>query len=77
MTFVVGSVGGVAFADDTPHASAASAHGAPTVINLTIKGRHAVPVSVDVGRMIQRAPLPDLRKSLVDPWGNVLDKDPF
>lgn len=34
-------------------------------------------VAIDIGRMIARAPLPDLRKPLVDHIGKAVEKDPF
>jgi hypothetical protein len=66
--FVLGSLGGVAFADDAK---------APIVVKVLVTTRRPVPPSVDVARLIPRAPLPELRKSLVDPWGNTLDGEPF
>jgi hypothetical protein len=49
-----------------------------TLETITIPGRiqrpHAV---VDVNRLVPRAPLPELRKSLVDRIGNAIEKDPF
>jgi hypothetical protein len=45
-----------------------------TIINLRAPRPHAL---VDVNRLVPRAPLPELRKSLVDRIGNAIEKDPF
>jgi hypothetical protein len=70
--FFVGSLASVAYADETEP----KPEKAPTVIKLIIKGRRSVPMSVDVSRMVMKAPLPDLKKPLVDPSVGV-DRDPF
>jgi hypothetical protein len=70
--FFVGSLASVAHAEETDAKPAK----APTVIKLVIKGRRAIPMSLDVSRLVMKAPLPDLKKPLVDPSVGV-DRDPF
>jgi hypothetical protein len=42
-----------------------------------IKGFAPPVVAVDVARVVQRAPLPDLRKPLVDRIAAAVERDPF
>jgi hypothetical protein len=49
-----------------------------TLETIVIPGRVQRPQAVvDVNRLVPRAPLPELRKSLVDRIGNAIEKDPF
>ena len=64
-----------AWADET---AKPAAKGNVTVVpGITIKGPHHVGVSVDVARIIPRAPLPDLRQPLVDRIAAAAENDPF
>ncbi len=71
--FLFGSVAAVAQAQ----AEEKAAKPATVVLPVVIKGRRPVPSTVDVSKMVMRAPLPELRKPLIDPSGNALDRDPF
>jgi hypothetical protein len=64
-----------AWADET-----ASEHPGHTVTleTIRIKGRPARPsVAVAVNPMVPRAPLPQLRRPLVDSTGAAIERDPF
>jgi len=71
-----------AAADETVKPSAPAAAAAKGNVFVTpevhIAGRRQVPsVTVDVARLIPRAPLPELRQPLVDRIGKAIDKAPF
>ena len=52
--------------------------GKTVTVELKIKGRRVAPqASFDVSRLVQRAPLPELRKPLLDRIGAAAEKDPF
>lgn len=64
-----------AWADET--AKPALKNKVTVVSGITIQGPHHVAVSVDVARLVPRAPLPDLRQPLVDRIAAAADNDPF
>jgi hypothetical protein len=64
-----------AHADDT---ASPTPPGKTVTVELKIKGRHVAPqASFDVSRLVQRTPLPELRKPLLDRIGAAAEKDPF
>jgi hypothetical protein len=49
-----------------------------TLDKIVIPGRVQRPhVMVDVNKVVQKAPLPELKKALVDPIGKAVESDPF
>ena len=64
-----------AWADET--AKAAPKDKVTVVPGITVQGPRHVPVSVDVARLVPRAPLPDLRQPLVDRIAAAAENDPF
>ncbi len=73
--FAFGSVSAVAFAEET--APAAKKQRVIVVDMGPIKGHRPVAPSVDIARKVMKAPLPELRKPLVDPAGTSIDAAPF
>jgi len=63
----------------TAHADETAKPAQKTVtIEVKIKGRVPHPTAaVDVSRLVQRAPLPELRQPLLDRIGAAAEKDPF
>ncbi len=55
-----------------------TARGTVTCDEVVVPGRPQHPnVAVDVARLVPRAPLPELRKSLVERIGAAVERDPF
>ena len=75
----LGCWSGVAAADEAPApASPPPAKKGEITIQVKIYGRRQVPsASIDVARLVPRAPLPELRKPLVDRIANAVDNAPF
>jgi hypothetical protein len=46
-------------------------------IGVKITGRRPPRMTVDVARLVQKAPLPELRQPLLDRIGAAAEKDPF
>jgi len=65
--FVLASLSAVAFAEEKK----------PIEVKILITGRRPPHTTVDIARVVQKAPLPDLRRPLIDPTGAALDRDPF
>jgi hypothetical protein len=73
----IGSWSATALAEGTPTCKS-TARGTWTCDEVVVPGRPQRPnVAVDVSRLVPRAPLPDLRKSLVDRIGQAVESDPF
>lgn len=76
VVLALGCWSGVAAADETP-APVVSKKGEIT-IQVKIYGRRQVPsASIDVARLVPRAPLPELKKPLVDRIGAAVESAPF
>ncbi len=77
-TLSLALIASAASAEEKKPAAPPAAGHVITVEPVTIPGRVQRPhVMVDVNRLVPRAPLPELRKSLVDRIGNPIEKDPF
>lgn len=65
-----------AAAEDAPAAKAAKKGEITIVVKIT--GRRQVPsAAIDVARLMPRAPLPELRKPLIDHLGKAVERAPF
>ncbi len=62
----------------TAHADEAVPAGKTVTVEIKIKGRAPHPgAAIDVARLVQRAPLPELRHPLLDRIGAAAEKEPF